>query len=157
MTTDVLYAIDLMPTPSGRVRGDVRFELYEIRDGERTLIRGAQAPAEDVLRAPIYRFEFAPVLDATYREYRVDLVASGAEGVAFWATKGGRYQDGSMHANGRARWADLAFQVHPSPKPMWRLWLDLRESNPVRAYVATGALIGIWLLVAPVVRLLQDL
>lgn len=153
MTGNGLRAIELFPVAVGeRISGDVRFELYELRDGRTIPLHVAEVLARDVLRAPSYRFEFAPIPDSRDHTYRLDLVAAPAEGIAFWATRGDRYEGGAMHANGRARWADLAFRVYAPAPTIWGRLMELRTTHPMRAYVALAALAAVWLLVGLVLR-----
>lgn len=153
MTGNGLHAIQVFSVAvAGRVSGDVRFELFEVRDNQLIPVRTAEILAEDVVRVSSYRFEFAPIPDSRDRTYRLDLVAAPAEGVAFWATKGDRYEGGSMHANGRDRWADLAFRAHAPAPSVWGRLMTLRATNPVRAYLVVAALLAIWLLLGFVLR-----
>lgn len=155
MTGDGLHAIEVFPVAVEEgVSGEVRFELYEARNNQLHPVRIAVVLAEDVVRSRSYRFEFAPIPDSRDRTYRLDLVASPAEGVAFKATRGDRYRGGSMHANGRERWADLAFRVHAPAPSVWGRLMTLRDTNPARAYVVMGAFVAIWLLLGLVLRLL---
>ena len=41
-----------------------------------------------------------------------------------WATKGERYEPGSLLANGRTRWADLAFVTFAPTKSIWQTLVD---------------------------------
>lgn len=155
MTGNGLHAIELSPAVvGGVVSGDVRFELYELRDNQTIPVRVAEVLAEEVVRGPSYRFEFAPIPDSRDRTYRLDVVSAPATGVAFWATRGEGYADGSMHANRRERWADLAFQVDAPAPSIWAALMTLRNTSPLRAYVAMAALAAVWLLVGFVLRLL---
>lgn len=147
MTSDGLHAIEVFPVAgAGRISGDVRFELYEVRSDQVIPVYTAEVLADEVVRGPSYRFEFAPIPFSRDRTYRLDLVASPAEGVAFWATMGERYQGGSMHANGRDRWADLAFRVHAPAPSVWSRLMTLRDTNPARVYLMMAAYTAIWLL-----------
>ncbi len=158
MTADGLHAIEVLPVvPAGRVTGDVRFELYEVRDARLIPARIAEVLAEEVLRGPSYRFEFAPIQDSKDRSYRFDLIPSPAEGVAFRATRGERYAGGRMHANGRERWADLAFRTYAPAPSIWGRVMALGRTNPVRAYTAAAALIVTWLLLGFVLRRLPTI
>lgn len=162
MTVDGLRAIEIFPVPvGGRLRGDVLFELYEIDAagyGRRvSRVRSQEVAVEELLTGLSYRFEFAPILDSRDRTYRLDLVASPAEGVAFWATKGDRYRGGRMHANSRERWADLAFRVHASTPSIWGRLRALHERSAVRAYVVATALVGLAVLLPVGLRALTGL
>ena len=158
MTGDGLHAIEIFPSAvGGPVSGKVQLELYELDSGHReiALVRIAEASSRDVVRAPSYRFEFAPIIDSKDRTYRLDLIASEAEGVAFWATKGERYAPGAMHANGRDRWADLAFRVYAPNSSVWDRLVMLRDTNPARAYIVIAAGLAIWVLLGFFLRALQ--
>jgi hypothetical protein len=158
MTGNGLRAIEVRPVAaSGRVSGDVRFELYEVRDGQLFLVRTGEVLAEDVLRGPSYRFEFVPISDSKDRTYRLDLVSAPAQGVAFWATKGDRYDGGSMHANGRDRWADLAFRADAPAPSIFSRFLALRATHPARAYLLIVALTAVWVLLGLVLRRLATI
>lgn len=159
MPVDGLHAIEVFPAAAGdHVSGDVRFELYEIHStGEPILVRATEVLAEEVVWGSSYRFEFAPIPNSRDRRYRLDLVAAPAEGVAFWATMGDRYEGGSLHANGRERWADLAFRVHAPAPSIWGRFMTLRETNPVRAYLVIASFTAIWLLLGFVLRTLPTL
>lgn len=154
MPVDGLHAIEIFPVSVGiPPSGDVLFELYEV-GSERlaTRVRNVEVPAEDLLRGSSYSFEFAPILDSKDHTYRLDLIASPADGVAFWATKGERYPGGRMHANGRERWADLAFRVHAPTLSVWGQFKALHARSPVRVYVVAAALAAFFLLVSRVLH-----
>lgn len=157
MTAVGLHAIEVFPVAvDARVSGDVRFELYELRENRLIPVSVAEVLAEEVVRGQSYRFEFAAIPDSKDRTYRLDLVAAPAGGVAFWATKGERYEGGSMHANGRDRWADLAFRVHAPAPSVWRRLMMLRDTNQARAYLVLAAFVAIWLLLGLVLRTLPN-
>ncbi len=158
MPGDGFHAIEIFPSAvGGTVSGKVQLELHELDSGHReiALVRTAEASASDVVGAPSYRFEFAPIVDSKDRAYRFDLIASEAEGVAFWATKGNRYAGGAMHANGRGRWADLAFRVYAPNPSVWGRLMMLRDTNPVRAYLVIAAGLAVWLLLGFFLRAIE--
>ena len=158
MTGNGLHAIEVYPVAvTGPVPGDVRFELYEVRDSELHPARIAEVLAEDVVRRSPYRFEFAPISNSKDRTYRLDLVAAPAEGVAFWATMGERYEGGSLHANGRDRWADLAFRAYAPAPSIWNRFMTLWATNPVRAALAGTGLTAVWLLLGLALRALANI
>ena len=105
MTTDGLRAIVVVPVAVDRpVTGRVRLELYDVNDDGRAVrVRGAEAPAGEPIQRGTYRFTFDPILNSRDHMYRMDLVADMAGGIAFWATKGERYDRGHLHANGHER------------------------------------------------------
>ena len=157
MTANGLHAVELFAASSGqRVSGNVRIELHDITKGQNiVLMRVAEIAASDLVKAASYRFEFAPILDSRDRVYRLDFMSSEtrpAEGVGFWATKGERYEEGALHMNGEARWADMAFQVYAPSPSIWRLLTTLLETNPIRGYIVLGAFAAIWLLAGVVVH-----
>lgn len=157
MDSNGLHAIDFRPAAvSDNVSGNVRVSLYDVtlERGPRPLVRSAEISAADLVNGPSYRFEFPPILDSQYRKYRLELSSetSPAEGVALWATKGERYEEGAMRINDADRWADLAFQTHAPAPSIWRLLMTLRQTNPVRAYVVVAALAATWLLLGVALR-----
>ena len=91
--------------------------------------------AADFVRSWPYRLEFEPIPDSKNREYRLELTANETDpgtGVALWATKGGTDEDGTLLANGRRRWADLAFRTSAPTSSIWqRLTSENRGSNNV--------------------------
>lgn len=155
MPVDGLRAIELVPVADAvATNGDVRFELHETYPPASVgRVRSAVVPAA-VVRPPVYRVEFLPILDSKERSYRLDIIGLG-QGPAFWATKGERYGGGAMHANGRERWADLAFRVDAPVPSVWELLVTLRETNPVRACLVTGALLALWVLVGLALRAIE--
>jgi hypothetical protein len=162
MTAAGLRSIEVFPVsiedgPSGEVRFDL-YELYGVgEDYRETLMRTAVVSAPDLLRGPSYRFAFAPIASSSYRVYRLDVIGSAAEGVAFWATKGTRYEGGTMEINGLARWADLTFAADAAIPSIGALLMYLRDTHPARAYAVMVAFPVIWLLVGYVMRTLEAL
>ena len=162
MTAEGLRAIEVFPIavdgePSGEVRFDI-YELYSVGDDYReTFTRSAAVSARDLLRAPSYRFSFSPIASSMDRRYRLDVRGPAAEGIAFWATKGTRYEGGTMEINGLARWADIAFHADAPIPSVWALLMRLRETHPARAYAVMAAFPVIWLLVGYVIRRFEAL
>ena len=156
MPVDGLHAIELMPVAgAGAMEGALRFDLYETYPRSPSIpVRSGIVPAVTV-RPPAYRFEFTPIADSQDRSYRLDIVAPSGQGPAFWATKGVRYGGGAMHANGRERWADLAFRVDAPVPAVWDLLMTLRETNPVRACLVSGALLALWIVVGLALRAIE--
>jgi hypothetical protein len=151
MTGDGLYAIEVFPTAVGeRASGCVLFVLYGGTDENRlTRVRSADVRAEDLIKAPSYLFEFPPILNSEDRSYRLDLAPSAitpAEGVAFWATKGERYAAGRLRINNQDRWADLAFRAYAQAPSIGRLFMTLRDTNPVRGHIVIVSFVAVWLL-----------
>ena len=158
MTGNGLHAIEIFPVAArDRIAGDVRLELYEMQGGLAALVGVTEVLAEEVVAASPYRFEFATIAGSKDRTYRFDLVAAPAEGVAFWATMGERYEGGRMHANGRDRWADLAFRAYAPAPSIWARFMALWATNPVRAALATAALTAVWLLLGLTLRMLANI
>jgi hypothetical protein len=158
MTADGLHAIEIFPlSAGGPVSGSVRFQLHELDRGYREVkvVRRGEAPAAEVVAAPSYRFEFAPIVDSNDRAYRLDVIGSAATGVALWATKGDRYPRGTMHVNGRDRWADLGFGAYAPNRSVLGRLLMLRHTNPVRAYLVIASSVGVWLLLGFVLRAMR--
>lgn len=157
MTADGLRGIEVFPVAvDGTSSGEVRFELYELYDaGDDSrviLVRSAEVPVRDLLRSPSFTFSFEPIVASRNGMYRLDFVPVAAEGIAFWATKGARYEEGHMEINGVTRWADLAFRADAPVPSIWALLMTLRETHAARAYVVLVAFPAILLLVGLVIR-----
>ena len=162
MTADGLQAIEVFPAaPHGNVSGYVRLELHDITlDQGARVLHAAEVQAAHLVKTPSYRFEFPPILESKDRVYRLELVSSAAmpaEGVAFWATKGERYDGGELLINGAPRWADLAFRTHAPAPSIWRLLMTLRQTNPVRGHLVLVAFAVVWLLSGLVLRAIAGL
>ena len=113
MTANDFHAIEFLPiSTEGTPTGDVSLELYDAPSAR--LVRRAFVRVTDLVRAPSYRFAFAPIPDSQGKQYRLDVVAaelSPPRGLALLATKGARYSGGAMLINETERWADLAFRT----------------------------------------------
>ncbi len=162
MPVDGLRAIDVLPVANGtRPSGDILFELYEVShdEGEKPAVRvrSTEVLSEDLMKQAVYRFEFPPILDSKDRAYRLDLVASPASGIAFWATRGERYAEGSMHVNGRPRWADLVFQAHAPTLSVWAQLRLLQGRSPERGYLMAAVGIALMLLLPRVLNGLGEI
>ena len=114
-----LSGVDIRPVAIGPVQGKVQLELRAIRDDSAVVVRGTEVSAEDLVRADTYRFNFDPILDSRGHSYRLDILSSPespAGGVALWATKGPRFNDGYLSVNGLERYANLAYRPYV-PRP----------------------------------------
>lgn len=153
MPGDGLYAIEVFPVAAReRVSGFVRFVLHDVTEGHSTRVRGGVVAADTLMQGPSYRFEFPPIGDSADHAYQLDIAPVQAEGVAFWATMGERYADGSLRINNQDRWADLSFQTHAPAPSIWRLLMTFREDHPRRGLVVIGAFGAIWLLLGFALR-----
>jgi hypothetical protein len=142
MTSRALHAIGIRPTAAGSAaQGTIRLELRDTTEDPK-LVRMEEMPVSDLLAAPRYRFEFAPIADSNRRNYRLDVSSSEPHsGLALWATKGSRYPAGEMFANGKARWADLAFRAYadvPSAVDLLRTPGRMWTGSGVMVLVAFG-------------------
>ena len=152
MNADGLAAIDVHPVAVGDVHGRIRLELQTWNGVVGTTIRSAEVPAADVVRAEGYRFEFEPVPDSRGGLYQLVLSSSDPAtrtGVALEATKGERFSEGWLLANGSERWADLAFQVYAVPPPPPPAWVNVR--HPLVQLTYAGLALG-WVAVAVALR-----
>jgi hypothetical protein len=162
MTADGFRGIELFPTALDSDRsGEVRFELYELYgvgdEYRETVTRSSEVPVRDLLRAPSYTFSFAPIAQSRNRMYRLQVDAPDAASIAFWATKGERYEGGTLEFNGLARWADLAFGTDAAVPSHWALLVKFHEMHPTRAYAVMAAFGGTWMLVGFAIRKLEML
>lgn len=154
MTADGLRAIELHVTPAeGHPSGDVRLVLSDVT-GSSVVARESTVSAASLVRGGSYRFEFSPIVGSKDRLYRFELDATDMNSaVKLWATRGDPYEDGALLANGRPRWADLAFQTFAPTRSLWRVaW-----SEAPRGRIALGALAGAWILLGLLFRRLMDI
>lgn len=157
MPGDGLYAIEVLPVAVGdRVSGSVLFVLNDVTGGPVTRVRGGVVTADSLIQLPSYRFEFPPIGDSADHSYRLDIVPAQAEGVAFWATKGERYADGSLQVNRQERWADLGFRAYAPAPSIGQLLMTIREDHPVRGNIVIGACTAIWFLLGLLVRTMAE-
>jgi hypothetical protein len=152
MNADGLAAIDIYPVAVGEVQGRIRLELQTWNGVVGTTIRRAEVAAADFVRNDAYRFEFGRVPGSRGRLYQ--LVVSSADeaartGVALEATKGERFSEGALLANGSERWADLAFAVHAVPPPPPPVWVNVR--HPLVQFTYAGLALA-WVAVAYALR-----
>ena len=158
MPGDGLYAVEVLPVAVGeQVSGSVSFVLYDVTGGGATRVRGAAVTADSAIKLPSYRFEFPPITDSADHSYLLDIAPAQAEGVAFWATKGERYADGSLRVNSQNRWADLGFRAYAPAPSIGQLLMTIREDHPVRGYIVMGACTAIWILLGLLVRAIAEM
>lgn len=162
MTADAFRSVEVFPAAvAGRPAGDVWFELselYDVGDESRvTRVHSAQVPVCELLQAPTFTFAFPPIDDSRNRLYRLDLTGPASHGIAFWATKGDRYEGGTMEFNGNARWADIVFHTDASVPSYWALLMSFRETHPARAYAVAVAFFMTWLLLGLALRRFERL
>jgi hypothetical protein len=160
MTTDGLHTIEVYPVGVGpRVNGTIRFDLYEVHElgdnRSEAHIHSADVLAGDLISAPSYRFEFPPIPNSKGRTYRFDLAGTPAQGVAFWATHGDRYEGGSLSVNDRGRWADLVFHTYAPVPSLWQRVMALRKTDSARSTVIIAAFPTIWLLAGFTIQVLS--
>ena len=152
MNADGLTAVEFRTAALGGVGGRIRIELQTWNGVTATPIRSVDVAAADLVRNEWYRFEFEPVTGSLGRLYQIELSSlegTPGAGVALWATKGERFRDGTLIANGVERWADLAFRVDATVPPPPPAWTNL--SHP-RVQLTYGILALVWLGVAFAVR-----
>lgn len=118
-----LRSIALRAAAVGRVDGDIRVDLWQVRGHDASLVRHGVLRARDLAERGVYRFEFAPLSDSRNATYRLVLASSSdhpSHGVAFWATRGDRLEDATLMYGTIDRWADLAFRTDTVPPPPMR-------------------------------------
>jgi hypothetical protein len=153
-----LNAVAITAVPAGpHVSGLIELALVDL-EASGVVERHAVVPAAALLEADSYRFEFAPIPRSMGKAYRLDVAASGddpATGVALVATKGDRYAGGTMLANGRPRWADLAFETDaPVARSSLESLLEPEESwsAGLRDRVILAAVLGYWIAFGAAIR-----
>ena len=132
MTADGLRGVEVAAAATGdAASGILRFELTEEGSG---VVRTGEFASASLLASPSYTVEFAPIDDSKDSAFHLELLSSEqdpARGVALWATKGERYDGGTLQINGRDRWADLAFRtVAPAGRSIWDRLMDMESPPP---------------------------
>lgn len=143
MTADGLHGVEFRPETVGNVTsGTLTYELTEVGSG---VVRHGELPVARVVASSLYTVEFEPIDDSKDSIYRFDLASSQshpASGIAVWATKGDRYDDGALQINGRERWADLAFKaLAPAGRSVWDRLTSMQSPPPgvsTRALILVG-------------------
>jgi hypothetical protein len=154
MSMPNLNAVDLQATAIGPLTGRIRLELIDF-DMSRVplVVRRADVDASALARSERYRFEFEPIRDSDDHRFRLDISSSPdapSSGVAFWATKGKRYANGTLLTNERERWADLAFQTHTPARRTLSALLDGRYMSKASGAIALAGLFVSWLAIGVV-------
>ena len=158
MTLPNLNAIDLRATAVGPVGGRIRLELIDFdREGGSapSVIRTAEIDAKDLVQRELYRFQFDPIAESQRHVFRLDISSSSnapSQGVAFWATRGERYGAGTLVANDRERWADLAFQTHTPARSTLTALFDRRDVPFASGVIALAGLLVSWLALGVILR-----
>jgi hypothetical protein len=158
MPIDGLHRVEVYPVATSSVSGDMRFELYEIQPVyAANPVHRVRVPAAQVTSAPVFPLDFAPIHDSSDRTYRLEIETLNGTGPAFWATKGERYDGGTLQVNGRDRWSDLAFRTYAPVPSVWGRLMTLRASNPIRAWFVVVAFAAMWLALRSLIRTLETL
>jgi hypothetical protein len=124
-------AIEIRPAAVGPVAG--RYVLT-LRDREAPdIARVGEVAAADLVKDESYTFQFAPIANSAGHEFQFEISPAAAPrggGIAFWATKGARRDEGALSINDQPRWASLVFQTHTPAVPLIRALL--RKDGPDR-------------------------
>jgi hypothetical protein len=170
MNADGLHAVEFYPAATDRpVSGMLRLQLVDTTGVGEAIVRTSVVDAADVVRTASYRYEFEPIRNSRNRQYRFDLIsdeqsradASFAEddagahgpprqsaetaGIAVWATKGERYPGGYLYANGRRRWADMAFRTFAPTFSVWHSLAAARGAGRSQWIVVLASLVATWI------------
>jgi len=132
MTADGLHGVEFRPEAIGDApSGTLTYELTEAGSG---VVRQGELPVARVVASSRYTVEFEPIEDSKDSIYRFDLASlpsQPASGIAVWATKGSRYDNGALQINGRDRWADLAFKtLAPGGRSDWDRLVSMQTPPP---------------------------
>jgi hypothetical protein len=154
MTADGLNAVQFQPEAVGDApSGTLTYELTETGSG---VVRHGEIPVARALSSSPFTVEFEPIDDSKDAVYRFDLASSPsqpANGIAVWATKGGRYPAGTLQINGRDRWADLAFKaLAPGVQSDWERLVSMQSPPPgISSRTAILAALAVYLLMCGLV------
>ncbi len=144
MNADGLTAIEIRPSVIAPVHG--RFRLL-LRDRDFPNERVADVTAEELGAGDTYLFSFAPIPDSRGHEFQLEITpvpSDPGRGVAFWATKGNRLDEGGLLINERPRWASLAFQTLTTTSPPIRALMRRPDSDRPPQWLALVGLLGSW-------------
>jgi hypothetical protein len=155
MDADDLSGFELHASAVRPVEGAFRLRLRDVTDGK--IERIADVPASDLAGDDSYVFRFTPFQFSKDHEFRFDIAPSpgnSGRGVALWATKGNRLDEGSLLINEVPRWASLAFKTHTSAERPIRALLTNSESRRPPRWLALIGLLGAWLALRVVLKAL---
>jgi hypothetical protein len=151
-------AIEIYPAAVGPLSGTLRLTLtdYTLRKG---VVRSADVAAADVARTSSYVFAFEPVERSRDHVFRLDITpspASGAGGVAFWATKGARLPEAALFINDVERWSDLAFRARAPMSSAFRALVETRDPARPPYGLGLACLIVVWASVRLLLRAVAE-
>ena len=146
MNTKGLSAIEIRAAAHGPVGG--RY-LLTLRDLDApSVMRTEEIAATDLIRNESYAFRFPGIEDSARHLFQFEIApvrAAPGHGVALWATKGERLDEGGLLINGQPRWASLAFQTHTSTVSLLRALLSARDPHRPPQWLALVGLSGVWI------------
>ena len=146
MDSHNLEAIEIHAEPVGAVAGSFVVTLRDL-DAE-GVVRTREVAAADLVRSESYGFRFPPIGQSAGHLFHLELApaaSNSGRGVALWATKGARLNEGGLLINDQPRWASLAFQTHTPAVSLLRAMV--RGDDPGRApkWLALVGLFGFWI------------
>jgi hypothetical protein len=145
MDSDGLSAIEISPAAVDRVAG--RFRLTVRAIGQRDTERSIDVAGADLIRHEVYVFRFAPFELSRDRLFEFRIVPASHEpgrGIALWATKGERLEEGGLLINNTLRWASLTFRTATPAGPLLQELLAYGENAFRVRWFVLVLLIGYW-------------
>jgi hypothetical protein len=174
MNANGLRAVEFYPAlTDAPMVGNIKLALVDITERQEQIVGTALLSTSMVGQAPVYRFEFPVLENSLNHRYRLEVASDSpssaasadesatgdpSRGLALWATKGDSYERGAMFANGRERWADLAFRTVAPTSSVWEVFST--PSSPaggLRRALLLGALVLDWLTVGLLLHLMSRL
>lgn len=139
-----LSTVALTATPTGLVA----FTLTDVTLPAQPLqVSRAEVPSARLAVADTFLLQFPPISSSMSRSYRIEVTSNDATtGVGLLATRGDRYVNGTLEANGRGRWADLVFRAQGTREPAWRTLATGHPEGPTVAAALGVAWLAVGLL-----------
>ena len=153
MNANGLSAIEVRATAHGPVGGRYVLTLHDLDAPE--VVRTEVIAATDLISTESYVFRFPRIEDSGRHLFHFEIAPVAADpgrGVAFWATKGERLDEGGLIINDQPRWASLAFHTHTSTVSLLRTLLMADDPQRPPQWLALVGLFGSWFALRFVLR-----
>lgn len=157
MDLDGLSAVEMYAAAVGPVAGRYTLALRDSQAPDVT--RVVDVAAADLVANGSYIFRFAPIDASAGHEFFLEIAPAMADpgrGVAFWATKGDRLDEGELRINDRPRWASLAFQTQTPAVSSFRALTRSSEPGRPPKWLALVGLAASWLLLRFVLKAVSE-
>lgn len=141
-----LSAIELRAAAVAPVAG--RYDLTLRDEHAPGITRHANVGAADLVRAEAYVFRFRPIQRSAGHHFLLEISPHASDpgrGIALWATKGQRLDEGGLVINHRPRWASLAFQTYTPAVSAFHALIAAHDPDRPPRWPALVGLGGLWI------------